>query len=314
MAAATPLWWGTVLLFACVGSGHAPALAGAPDHTPLYTAASGAVVTSPAPAEGVARIPIPMNPQVWGALRVLLTDRAPSLADAFSRARRFGGHLREIVRQAGLPDDILGLAFLESGMNPHATSVAQAAGLWQFLESTARRYGLRTTPWVDERRDPEKSTRAAAAYLRDLHRRFPSWPLALAAYHAGESAIQRAVLYRHTRDLWRLGLPEKTERLVATYLAMMLIGREPELYGFRPPTDAPVETALLDVLGSTPLSTVARAVAVDVESLQDLNPELVRSITPPDRPYRLRIPRLHEPEPTRHPGGDTVARPPDLRK
>jgi membrane-bound lytic murein transglycosylase D len=235
-------------------------------------------------------IPIPINDHVRAALDVLLTDRSPSVAAAFRRAWAYGDRLRDVVRLTGVPEDILGLAFLESGMNPHVTSPSQAAGLWQFVATTARAYGMHITSWVDERRDPEKSTRVAARYLHDLHAQFHTWPLALAAYHLGETTVRRAVLDRGTTDLWRLGLSGETEQLVALDFAMMLIGRDPERYGFRSPSGTPAAPALIEVPGRMPLPLLARALETDPDALRDLNPELLRGVTPPAARYPLRVP------------------------
>jgi membrane-bound lytic murein transglycosylase D len=184
------------------------------------------------------------------------------------------------------------LAFVESEANPRATSHANAAGIWQFIPSTARLYGMRTSSWLDERRDPEKSTRAAAGYLEYLYARFQSWPLALAAYNAGEAPVRSAIRRQRTRDFWTLHLPKETRHFVPSFMAMTLIARDPERYGFSPPPDEPYDTEHLHVAESTEIRRIAEAAGTSVKLLRELNPELMGSATPPDQPtYALRIPR-----------------------
>jgi membrane-bound lytic murein transglycosylase D len=199
--------------------------------------------------------------------------------------------MRSVFREKGLPVELVNLAFVESGVNPRATSPAKAAGIWQFVPSTARSYGMRRTGAIDERRDPEKSTRAAAEYLKRLYERFDSWPLALAAYNAGEGTLERAIARQRTTDFWRLRLPKETERFVPTFMAMTLIARDPRRYGFSPPPEEPHDTDVLYVGQPTEIQHLAVAAGTSVEHLRELNPELIGRATPSDRtPYALRIP------------------------
>jgi membrane-bound lytic murein transglycosylase D len=237
-------------------------------------------------------IPIPRNNQVTAALKAFQTHGSRSLTDAFARARRYTGMMRTIFQEQGLPGDLINLAFIESSVNPRATSPANAAGIWQFLPSTARRYGMRRSSWVDERRDPEKSTRAAAGYLKHLYGQFKDWPLALAAYNAGEGAVWRAVKQQGSRDFWRLRLPKETQRFVPAFMAVTIIARDPERYGFLARPDEPHDTEILHVIRPTSIHLLAQAARTSVKQLRDLNPELVNVATPPDRSsYSLRIPR-----------------------
>lgn len=236
--------------------------------------------------------PIVLNARVKAALKHLQTHRSDDIAGAFWRARRYAGMMRAIFREYDLPEDLVNLAFIESDVNPRATSHAQAAGIWQFVPTTARAYGMRTTASLDERRDPDKSTRAAAEHLKSLYRRFETWPLTLAAYNAGANAVQRAVARQRTRDFWQLRLPRETRQFVPKFMAMTIIARDPRRYGFSPPPEAPHDTEILHVSQPTDIRQIAEAAGTTVKHLRDLNPELVGLTTPPEQSrYALRIPR-----------------------
>ena len=144
--------------------------------------------------------------------------------------------ISKVLREEGLPDEFAYLALIESGFVPAATSIHGAAGLWQFVPGTARKYGLRIDGWIDERRDPVKSTRAAAAYLKELHDYFGRWPLATAAYNAGQGAIDRAMQSSGANDFWSLSqkarLSEETRNFVPKFVAVTLIATDPQKYGF----------------------------------------------------------------------------------
>jgi membrane-bound lytic murein transglycosylase D len=240
----------------------------------------------------MSEFPIVLNNRVKAALKYLQKHRSDDITKAFWRARRYAGMMRAIFRAHDLPEELVNLAFVESEVNPYATSHAQAAGIWQFVPSTARTYGMRTTASLDERRDPDKSTRAAAEHLKSLYSRFQAWPLALAAYNAGENAVQRAIKRQHTRDFWQLRLPKETRQFVPKFMAMTIIARDPHRYGFSPPPEAPHDTEILQVSQPTDIRQIAEAAGTTVKHLRELNPELVGAATPPDQPrYALRIPR-----------------------
>jgi len=209
------------------------------------------------------------------------------------RSGRFLPMIFTVFREKGLPEELVFTAMIESGFNPVAVSRAGAKGLWQFMAPTARRYGLRVDRWVDERLDPEKSTVAAANYLRDLHALFGSWDLAKAAYNAGEMKVSRAIQGMGTTDFWALTrsrlLRQETKDFVPAIHAATLIGREPERYGFVVAPDDPLRYEIVTVSRATPLSRIAVQAAVSAEDLERLNPELLLKQTPPG-PYALKVP------------------------
>lgn len=269
----------------------APALLGPEDVQALSEEKPEETTALPEPDAEKHDIPIVFNDKVKTLIHHFQTRRWDVITRAFGRASRHLPMMRRIFREKGLPEDLLNLAFIESAVNPWATSRAKAAGIWQFMPSTGRRYGMRSSFWLDERRDPEKSTRGAAEYLKKLYEMFGDWPLALAAYNAGEGKIQAAIKRQRTRDYWRLRLPRETRYFVPAFMAMTIIAREPERYGFSPPPDAPPEVDVVSVDHPTDLKTIAEAAATTPEEIRELNPELIRWATPPDMAqYALRIP------------------------
>jgi hypothetical protein len=273
---------------------EAPALLGPEDLKAMEAARKETEAAPPLPEPDVRTFdfPVVFNDQVKTLLQYFQTRKWGVVTRAFERARRYASMMRGIFREKGLPEDLVNLAFIESAVNPRATSRVKAAGIWQFMPSTGRLYGMRKTAWLDERRDPEKSTRGAAAYLKCLYDRFGSWPLALAAYNAGEGTIQRAVQEQRTQDFWRLRLPKETKLFVPAFMAMTIIARDPERYGFFPPAEEPYDVDILHLQHPSDLRLIARAAGTSEEHLRELNPELVRGATPPTQGrYALRIPR-----------------------
>jgi membrane-bound lytic murein transglycosylase D len=202
--------------------------------------------------------------------------------------------MREILKSRGMPEELAFTAMIESGFNPVAVSRAGAVGLWQFMAATARRYGLRVDQWVDERRDPEKSTFAAASYLRDLHRQFGSWWLAQAAYNAGEMKVAKAIKGTGSDDFWVLSksryLVRETKEFVPQIQAATMIGRDPAHYGFEPTDTTMTAFETVVVPPTTPLKWLAAESQVPVETLTALNATLIRGVTPPGQPYALKVP------------------------
>ncbi|MBN2564400.1 MAG: transglycosylase SLT domain-containing protein [Candidatus Eisenbacteria bacterium] len=209
------------------------------------------------------------------------------------RFPRYRPMIERILKEEGLPPELFYLSVIESGLNPNAYSKAHAAGMWQFISSRARIHGLRVDWWVDERRDPEKATRAACAYLKDLYGRFGSWELALAGYNSGEGRVERAQRKRPgCPDYWCLDLPRETENFVPKFMAAVMIGSDPETFGFEPPghTD-PLAYDTVEIRDAVDLQVIADATGATYDQVKELNPALRRWCTPPgDDSATLRLP------------------------
>jgi membrane-bound lytic murein transglycosylase D len=236
-----------------------------------------------------------MNPQVKFFVDRFTTIRRDIVGRWFQKSPHYLGMIRPVFRSKGLPDELAYTAMIESGFNPLAVSRVGAKGLWQFMAPTARLYGLRVDRWVDERLDPEKSTVAAAAYLRDLHVRYGSWELAQAAYNAGAVKVDRAVRNTGSSDFWTLArsryLKRETKDFVPAIQAVVVIGRDPGQYGFEVngSTLRP-ELEHVSVPPGTDLRKLAEKTGITMTTLRSLNPVLIRGITPPGKKWDVRVP------------------------
>jgi len=201
-------------------------------------------------------------------------------------------HMVPILKEYGLPEEIFYLALIESGFNPVAYSYAHAAGQWQFIASTGAIYGLKRNWWVDERRDPIKSTHAAAKYLKKLYDEFDDWFLALAAYNTGEMRVWRAIRREGTRDYWKLrSLPKQTRNYIPTMMAGMSIALNPEKYGFESSHEETWKWDEITVNRCYEFEDIARVSKVSSTVLKQYNPELRRWMTPPEiENYIFRVP------------------------
>lgn len=241
-------------------------------------------------------IPIVFNEAVEYFIRFFTVEKRKVFANWLRRSKRYVPLITEILRQHGLPEDLVYLAMIESGFNTRAYSPMKACGPWQFIYATGERYGLKVNHWVDERRDPEKSTIAAARYLRDLFRQFGDWYLAAASYNAGEGRVGRAITKHETNDFWELSkyntLPRETREYIPQLIAAAVIAKEPERYGFTNiDYESPIRFVKERVPGGVTLASVGRASGTDALTVRALNPELLTGITPPDeRQYVIKLP------------------------
>ena len=205
------------------------------------------------------------------------------------RAGRYRELFEKVLVREGLPKDLLYVAMVESGFDTGARSRVGAGGIWQFMPGAARAYGLEVSYWVDARRDPERAVDAAARYLKDLYVRFGSWYLVFAAYNAGYGSVLRSITSYNTNDYWELtrheaGLPWESTLYVPKILAAAIVGHNLAAFGFADVTaDAPFAYEQVEVPPGTALATVARAAGTKPEVIEALNPDLIRSRTPPDR-------------------------------
>jgi membrane-bound lytic murein transglycosylase D len=213
-----------------------------------------------------------------------------------SRSGAYLDIMTDILRKKDVPEDIVFLSLIESGFNPYAYSIAHAAGPWQFIASTAKRYGLEINWWKDERRDPVKSTEAAADYLKDLYSMFGSWNLAMAAYNAGEGKILKAMKRGKVDDYWDLRetrhIRTETKDYVPKFIAARIIASNPEDFGFENVDyKDPLRYDKVELDSPVDLSVAAECAGTTLEEIRRLNPELRRWCTPPDvQQYALRIP------------------------
>ncbi len=242
-------------------------------------------------------VPIHVNKQVKAYLVYFSTERKNIIRKYLARSTRYLPMIREIFQEHGLPEDVAYLAMIESGFNPHAYSHAHACGMWQFIRGTGLRYGLAINDYVDERRDPEKSTHAAAKYLLDLYKQFGSWYLAAASYNCGEGRVQKELNNSNHKNFWELSanqcLPGETKNYVPQMIAATLIAKNPEKFGFKGvPYLPPLQYDKVKVDETTSLTAAAVACNVSVEEIEILNPELRRAITPPGAgTYSLKLPK-----------------------
>jgi membrane-bound lytic murein transglycosylase D len=240
------------------------------------------------------RYPVVLNTQVQYFLERFTGSRREVVTLWVNRSARYLAMIREVMRARGLPEELAFTAMIESGFNPRAVSRVGAKGMWQFMAGTARSYGLRVDSWIDERLDPERSTQAAASYLRDLYNQFGSWALAQAAYNAGDVKVARAIRVSGSRDFWALArtnlLKRETKEFVPQIHAATMIGREPEAYGFDFDDHEPDGFEVVRVPAATDLRRLSTGTHISLETLREFNPILVRAVTPPGTPYELRIP------------------------
>ena len=243
--------------------------------------------------------PVPLeDPEVRERMEremLIVLWNAPMVILWMKRSGRHMGEIEAALKEAGLPPDLKFIPIAESSLLPHAGSPKGAMGFWQFIDATGRNYGLQVDSEKDQRRNLADATRAALAYLKDLHGMFGSWTLAAAAYNMGENGLKKEIAAQETRDFYRLYLSLETQRYLFRILAAKLILSDPGRYGFHlAPEDlyAPpaAEIAAVELTESTPILAVARAAGTDVKMIKDLNPEIRGYQLAPGR-HLLRLPR-----------------------
>ena len=240
-------------------------------------------------------LPLMMTEQVAGFISYFSNRGRGTFERAFARSGRYHDMMVKILKEEGVPQDLIYLAQAESGFHPLAVSRAGARGIWQFMGSRARGYGLQRSLWVDDRQDPEKSTRAAAHHLKDLYAQFGDWYLAMAAYNSGPGTVQAAVKRTGYADFWELYrrnvLPKETRNYVPIILAVTIMAKNLSQYGFDDVNmDSPVPFDSVTINYPVDLRLVADCVNSTPAQLQELNPSLLRLTTPKEGTFELHLP------------------------
>jgi len=240
-------------------------------------------------------LPLTVNDEVLSFLNFFQTPRGRAIVETgLRRAGRYREMISRVLREEGMPQDLIYLAQAESAFQPLALSRAGARGIWQFVAYRGMEYGLRHTWWVDERQDPEKATRAAAQHLRDLYGQFGDWYLAMAAYNCGPGNVQKGIERTGYADFWELYrrkvLPRETRNYVPIIVALTLIAKDAAHYGIQVEPEQPVPIDIVKPGRAIDLRLVAETIDVDVDTLRNLNPALLRLATPDDPAFELHLP------------------------
>jgi membrane-bound lytic murein transglycosylase D len=240
-------------------------------------------------------LPLMMTDQVAGYISYFSNRGRGTFERAFARSGRYHDMMVSILKQEGVPQDLIYLAQAESGFHPLAVSRVGARGIWQFMGSRAKGYGLQHSMWVDDRQDPEKSTRAAAHHLKDLYAQFGDWYLAMAAYNSGPGTVQAAVRRTGYADFWELYrrnvLPKETRNYVPIILAVTIMTKNLSQYGFDDVSmDEPVAYDAVTINYPVDLHLVAECVDATPAQLQELNPSLLRLTTPRVGTFEIHLP------------------------
>ena len=236
-------------------------------------------------------IPLVTNSQVESYIRYFQGKGRKGFNIWLRRYVQYKDLMLPILEQYDLPEDLIVVSMIESGFDPKAVSKAKAVGLWQFMYSTGKQYGLDRNWYIDERQDPIKSTHAAAKYFKDLYKEFEDWYLVLAAYNTGPGRVNRAVKLHETSDYWQLySLPKDTKNYIPYYLSSAIILQNPEKYGFKIPKSNPLKFDEVKIEKSSDLNVLAKAADTKVSTIKKLNPELRQPATPNNGPYTLNIP------------------------
>jgi membrane-bound lytic murein transglycosylase D len=240
-------------------------------------------------------LPLMMTDPVAGYINYFSTRGRGTLERALARSGRYQDMIRRVLKEEGVPQDLIYLAQAESGFHPLAVSRAGARGMWQFMGSRAKGYGLERNWWVDDRQDPEKATRAAAHHLKDLYNQFGDWYLAMAAYNSGPGTVQSAVKRTGYADFWQLYkrnvLPKETRNYVPIIIAVTIMAKNPQQYGLEDvEADKPEPYDAVEIDYPVDLRLVAECVDASAGTLQELNPSLLRLTTPKNQEFELHLP------------------------
>jgi membrane-bound lytic murein transglycosylase D len=238
--------------------------------------------------------PFTLNPLIQGYINYYQGRGRSTMETGLRRSGMFMKLARKIFHEEGVPVDITWLGQVESAWKPRAVSWAAASGLWQFIPGTGRMYGLKQTAWIDERNSFEQATRASARHLKDLAKHYNgNWELAMAAYNTGSGNIDRAISRTGTANFWTIYpyIAQETRNYVPNILAVILIAKNPEKYGFKGiKPDAPMSYDVVQVPSATSLQLIADATDTSVDYIRTLNPELKREVTPRGEAYNVRVP------------------------
>ena len=238
-------------------------------------------------------IPITYNQKVASIIRFFQKEGRSSFQKWLNRRSTYKPIILPILEEEGVPTELFYLAMIESGFNPKAYSYAHASGIWQFIASTGKMYGLKKNWWIDERRDFEKSTRAAAHYLKDLYSEFGDWYLAFAAYNCGPMRVKKEMKRHQSDDYWKLTrLPSQTRNYVPNIMAAIFISNDPQKYGFHAARGENMKWRVVDIDKTVNLKILSECANLDMGILQIYNPELKQGTLPPLKegevyPFRL---------------------------
>lgn len=227
-------------------------------------------------------VPMVWNDRVKKALNYYISWKPGSISKWLQRASIYLPRMKKMFSDSGLPEDLAYLPLIESGFNVQAYSRAHASGIWQFISSTGKVYGLRHNYWIDERRDPLKSTGSAISYLKKLYADFGNWHLALAAYNCGEGGVARAITKSGTADYWQLSLPTETKNYVPTYLAALTLAKNADLFNFSYSAADTFSYDTVTINDCIDLRYIAEGININYDSLRVLNPQILHWCTPPD--------------------------------
>ena len=244
--------------------------------------------------------PNPLNYRVLAEIEAIRAVYPNSFQAGLDRSSKYLPYIQKELRKAGLPEDLVWLAMVESQFTPRINSRVGAGGMWQFMKSTGRRYGLRSDYYVDDRYDWQKSTAAAIAYLSELYEIFDgNWPLAVSAYNKGEGGLERAIASNGgDRNLWSLletppaanRIPRETKRFYPKLLASVIVASNPEKYGFKSRSQGEERTEVTTTKGSYSLKQIEREAGLPEGALTRLNPQFIRGYTPPRRSAEITVP------------------------